>query len=212
MDRLWIIRYIELIFSRRNWRKRWREKNRHNSVETLNMFDMSLVEIGRYTYGKIKLVTGGNLSKLTIGSFCSLGTGATFMLNTEHRMNCLSTFPFCVKVLGEEINEAKTKGDIVVKDDVWIGENAIILSGVIIGQGAVVGAQSVVTKEVPPYAVVAGNPARIIKFRFSDDVVNKLLEFDYSKVTEEFLINHKEEIYKSINCVDDIKWIEDLGS
>jgi len=210
VNRLWIIRYIRLILSRRAWRKSWREKNSHNTVETCNSFDINLVDIGRYTYGKITVLAEGDLAKLTIGSFCSLGTGTTFMLNAEHNMECISTFPFKVKVFGDRVVEAETKGNIVLKDDVWIGENAMIMSGVTISQGAVVGAESVVTKDVPPYAIVAGNPARVIRYRFSDDVIEKLLKIDYSKLELDFIMSHKEEFYKPINSIEDIKWIYGL--
>jgi len=79
-------------------------------------------------------------------------------------------------------NEARTKGEIVVSDDVWIGHGATILSGVEIGQGAIVGARSVVTRDVPPYAIVCGNPARIAKYRFEGPVIEKLKMIDFSKI------------------------------
>jgi serine acetyltransferase len=107
--------------------------------------------------------------------------------------------------MGEEC-EATSKGDIIIKDDVWIGANAIILSGVTIGQGALIGAGAVVTKDVPPYAIVGGNPAKVIKYRFSEKVIKKLLEFDFSKLDQNKIKTNIEALYKNITDenVDDV--------
>ena len=96
-------------------------------------------------------------------------------------MKTLSSYPFD-NYYTNYSHVAPTKGPIIVGDDVWIGLNSIILSGVTIGQGAVIGARSVVAKDVPPYAVYAGN--KVVKYRFNDDIIQKLLKFDYSKLTE----------------------------
>ncbi|XZG71928.1 rhamnan synthesis F family protein [Chitinibacteraceae bacterium HSL-7] len=118
--------------------------------------------------------------QLSIGHFVSIAEDVRFVLGGEHDYDVLSTFPFRAKYLG--IEEAKTKGPIIVEDDVWIGYGSTILSGVTIGQGAVVAAGSVVTKNVPPYSVVGGNPAKVIKYRFEPEVIAKLLKFDYSRL------------------------------
>lgn len=81
--------------------------------------------------------------------------------------------------------ETQAKGNIIVNDDVWIGDSALILSGVEIGQGAVIAAGAVVTEDVPPYAVVGGVPAKVIKYRFRDDVIKELVKIDYAKVDRE---------------------------
>ena len=84
--------------------------------------------------------------------------------------------------------EAETKGKTIIEDDVWIGINSLILSGIKIGQGAVIAAGSVVTKDVPPYAIVGGNPAHILKYRFNNNIINKLLNIDFDKLEYEKII------------------------
>lgn len=123
-----------------------------------------------------------NHDRLTIGKFCSIACGARFLLNgANHAMRSLSTYPF--PIFYEEWEHGiwadqawDNKGDIVVGNDVWIGYEAVILSGVKIGDGAIVGARAVVTKDVPPYTIVGGVPAKPIRKRFPDDIIAKLLK------------------------------------
>lgn len=130
--------------------------------------------------------------KLSIGNFCSIGPNVTFLLAADHNLTLISTFPFKVKVLGEGMESGPQKGNIDVEDDVWIGLNATICAGVHIGQGAVIAAGAVVTDNVPPYAIVGGVPAKIIKYRFTKELIQELLQIDYSKVS-------KEDIEKNLN-------------
>ena len=90
------------------------------------------------------------------------------------------------------------KGDIILEDDVWIGHSAIIMSGVTLGQGSIVAAGAVVTKDVPPYAIVGGNPAKIIKYRFEREVIEKLLKFDFSKLSNEVVKDKLSVLYTHI--------------
>jgi tetrahydrodipicolinate N-succinyltransferase len=121
-----------------------------------------------------------------------------FFLDAGHPISNISTFPFHVDVLKDKKYEASSKGDIVVDDDVWIGYRAMILSGVHIGQGAVVAAGAVVTKDVPPYAIVGGVPAKVIKYRFSPEVIEKLMKLDYSKLTYDMVRERIDELYTSL--------------
>ena len=123
---------------------------------------MDEVSVGRYTYGGIRVINYNKKEYLKIGSFCSIAQEVTFILNADHRVDTLSTFPFKVKVLGENL-EGFSKGDIIVDDDVWIGYRATVMSGVHIGQGAVVAAGAVVTKDVPENTIVGGIPTKVIK-------------------------------------------------
>ena len=123
-----------------------------------------------------------NDDKLVIGKFCSIACGARFVFTSaNHAMRSLSTYPFPIffEEWGLAKKDVKTawdnKGDIVLGNDVWIGYEAVVMQGVHIGDGAIIGTRSVVTKDVPPYTIVGGAPAKTIKMRFNQDTVDKLL-------------------------------------
>ncbi|HFQ62386.1 MAG TPA: CatB-related O-acetyltransferase [Epsilonproteobacteria bacterium] len=129
-----------------------------------------------------------NVDKLIIGKYCSIGSGAVFMMagNQGHQMKWVSTFPFYFQanIFKNAKNTYKRSGDTIIGDDVWIGSEAMIMSGVNIGTGAVVAARSVVTKDVPPYNIVGGNPSHIIKQRFDDVTIAQLLKLKWWDWTE----------------------------
>lgn len=133
-----------------------------------------------------------NHDKLVIGKFCSIACGAKFIFTSaNHTLKSLSTYPF--PIFFEEwgldsanITEAwDKKGDIVIGNDVWIGYEAVILSGVTVGDGAIIGARAVVTKDVPPYTIVGGIPARCIRRRFDEETVTKLGELKWWEWSDE---------------------------
>lgn len=133
-----------------------------------------------------------NHDKLVIGKFCSIACGAKFIFTSaNHTLKSLSTYPF--PIFFEEwgldsanITEAwDKKGDIVIGNDVWIGYEAVILSGVTVGDGAIIGARAVVTKDVPPYTIVGGIPARCIRRRFDEETVTKLRELKWWEWSDE---------------------------
>lgn len=123
-----------------------------------------------------------NHDKLIIGKFCSIACGAKFLFNgANHTLKSLSTYPF--PIFYEELSHGiwadkswDNKGDIKIGNDVWIGYDAIIMAGVTIGDGAIIATRAVVTKDVPPYTIVGGVPAKIIRKRFSDEVIEELLK------------------------------------
>ncbi|MNJ59998.1 Virginiamycin A acetyltransferase [compost metagenome] len=123
-------------------------------------------------------------TKLIIGKFCSIAPETRFMMDGgNHRMDG-STFPFNLFGNGWEeftptLEELPIKGDTIIGNDVWIGRRATIMPGVRIGDGAIVGAEAVVTKDVEPYTIVGGNPAKEIRKRFSPDVIQELLEIKW---------------------------------
>lgn len=132
--------------------------------------------------------------RLMIGKFCAIATGVKFIMNgASHKMSGFSTYPFNIFGNGwervtPEPQELPFKGDTVIGNDVWLGYEAMIMPGVQIGDGAIVAAKSVVTSNVPPYTIVGGNPARLIRQRFSDEVVRELLaiawwSWDIEKIT-----------------------------
>lgn len=178
--------------------KKWRKLNRNNKTVPKNIFPIEKVSVGKNTYGTIEIQTYGvKDSKLEIGNFVSIAPGVKFLLDGNHEINTFTTYPFKVMFLKEKV-EAYTKGPIIVKDDVWIGTDALILSGVVIGQGAIIAAGSVVTKDIPPYSVVGGNPAKIIKYRYSKEIIEEMIKFDWSKI-ETFKIDEiKKELYSPL--------------
>lgn len=143
----------------------------------------STISVGAYTYGtrKLNVREWGEGASLSIGKFCSLAGGITVMLGGNHRTDWITTYPFG-RVFKQDLGRWRhpghpmTKGDVVIGNDVWIGQNAVIQSGVTIGTGAAVAAHSVVVKDVPDYCVVGGNPAQPIRQRFDDEIVALLLE------------------------------------
>ena len=135
------------------------------------------VSIGVSTYGVPKVYFQGT-KRLTIGSFCSISDRVVIFLGGEHRLDFVSTFPFNMffNRFRDLPGHPASRGDVVIGNDVWIGYGVLIVSGVTIGDGAVVGANAVVSKDVPPYAIVAGNPARVIRYRFPPPVIERLLK------------------------------------
>ena len=133
-----------------------------------------------------------NGDRLQIGKFCSIACGARFIFNSaNHTLSSLSTYPFPLFFEEWGLEKADVskawdnKGDIVVGNDVWIGYEAVIMAGVTVGDGAVIGARAVVTKDVPPYTIVGGVPAKPIRKRFSENVISSLLELRWWDWSEE---------------------------
>lgn len=122
--------------------------------------------------------------KLIIGKFCQIGSGVEFLMNgANHQMNAVSTFPFYT-LEGWNMNppspcDLPFKGDTVIGNDVWIGQNAVILPGVHIGDGAIIGANCVVGSDVEPYTIVVGNPLRVLRKRFDDELIGLMLEWKW---------------------------------
>lgn len=133
-----------------------------------------------------------NHDKLIIGKFCSIACGAKFLFNSaNHTLSSLSTYPFPLFFEAWDLEKRNVtdawddKGDIVVGNDVWIGYEAVILAGVTIGDGAIVGTRAVVTKDVPPYTIVGGIPAKPIRKRFSNETIHALLKMQWWNWPEE---------------------------
>jgi len=134
-------------------------------------------DIGRWTYGNPDVLKWDGQTRLKIGKFCSLAKGVRILVGGEHRVDWITTYPLD-RFLGDgsvPVVAPATKGDVIIGNDVWIGTNVTILSGVEIGDGAVIGAGSVVTRDIEAYAIAAGNPAKVIRKRFDDAVIQALL-------------------------------------
>ncbi len=147
-----------------------------------------LPNFGKGSTGRPRIVSDGQ-SLLTVGKYCSISHTAVFLLGLEHKPEWLTTYPFSLEYaeFHGQPYPIKSKGDIVVGNDVWIGYQAMILSGVHIGDGAVIGARTVVARDVPPYAVVVGNPARIIRYRFNPKVITELLTLKWWDKPDEWI-------------------------
>ncbi|NFF82238.1 CatB-related O-acetyltransferase [Clostridium botulinum] len=141
----------------------------------------SNLEIGDFTYGIPNILTWNEGTKVIIGKFCSIAGEVDIFLGGNHRNDWITTYPF--NVLCGRYNYIKghpsTKGNVIIGNDVWIGRRTTILSGVNIGNGVSIGANSVIAKDIPNYAIVAGNPAKIIRYKFDTETINKLLEISW---------------------------------
>jgi acetyltransferase-like isoleucine patch superfamily enzyme len=139
------------------------------------------VVFGTGTYGVPMIYAWDNKTKLVIGNYCSIAADVRIILGGEHRLDWISTFPFS-EFPGEYPNSTEiaghpsSKGPIEIGNDVWIGNGVTILSGLKIGDGAVIAAGSVVVGDIPPYAIAAGVPAKVVKFRFEPEVIARLLQ------------------------------------
>jgi acetyltransferase-like isoleucine patch superfamily enzyme len=141
------------------------------------------MSVGKHTYGKIN-VHWADTSKLTIGNFCSIAGNVNVYLGGNHNTDWVTTYPFGHR-LQDIFNNSNgyghptTKGDVIIGNDVWIGNNVTIMSGVTIGDGAVIAMNSHVVKNVEPYSIIGGNPAKLIKYRFTREQIEKLLEIKW---------------------------------
>lgn len=193
------------------FKRRWERQNAENGTYPMTIFDETRVSVGKYTYGELNVNTSGESGRLMIGSYCSIASEVVFLLSADHYIDHISTYPFKVKAIKTCEKEAISKGDIIVDDDVWIGQRATILSGVHIGQGAIVAAGAVVTKDVPPYAIVAGVPAKVIKYRFDPEMIEVLMKVDYNMLTEEMIAAHEDELYKPLTEEAQLTWLPKKG-
>lgn len=190
----------------RAFRKEWRRCNMHNKTYIKTPFNMELVHVGKETYGCIDVHLENKTNQLIIGNYCSIAEHVRFLVSADHQTNNISTFPFRVFYLGQAM-EGGSKGDIVIDDDVWIGYGATILSGVHIGQGAVIAAGAVVASDVPPYAIVGGVPAKIIKYRFEPEMIEELMKIDYSKLDESMIREHADDLYRKLENKEQLSWL-----
>lgn len=189
------------------FRRKWINANRHNYTIAENRFDTSRVTVGKKTYGTLDVRMYGHPDeRLTIGNFCSIGPETVFMLGGEHAYGSLSTYPFQT-MYQMAPHEALSRGPVIIEDDVWIGTRVTILSGVHIGQGAIIAAGSVVNKDVPAYAIVGGVPAKVLKYRFSPEIIQHLMKIDYSQLTEDMIRTHVSQLYEPLKDTEQLTWL-----
>lgn len=150
--------------------------------------------------------------KLIIGKFCAIGKGVEFIMNgANHRMGSVTTYPFNIFGHGWEkctptLEELPLKGDTVIGNDVWLGQNVTVLPGVHIGDGAVIGSDSVVARDIPPYTIAAGDPCRVIRSRFDRELTEYLLELKWWDWDAEKIFRNLEAL-----CSGDLARIRSVG-
>ena len=150
------------------------------------------ITVGAFTYGvgPSTVLLFKQDDRVTIGKYCSIARGVMFIASGEHYYGRVSNYPFRARCLGEDGNsETASKGAIEVGHDVWIGAHTLVLSGVKIGHGAVIGAGSVVSKDIPPFAIAAGVPARVLRFRFDEAEVQRLLSIKWWDWSHEHILS-----------------------
>ena len=180
------------------------------------------IEIGDYTYYSDNHDSPENFydhivhhyefygDKLIIGKFCAIAEGITFIMNgANHCMNGITTYPFSIFRNGWEkvtptLNELPFKGDTIIGNDVWIGQNVTIMPGVKVGDGAIIAANANVTKDVGPYSIVGGNPARLIKKRFSDEMIDLLLKLKWWEWNDKKIFDNLHKLV-SVNDIESLK-------
>ena len=177
--------------------QKWRQKNMHNHTSLGMICDIDCVKVGKETYGVLNVHNFAHKPSetvgLEIGHYCSIADDVHFLLAGEHELNKISTFPIKRFMPGVQLlADNNSKGKIIVEDDVWIGYGATILSGVTIGKGAVIAAGSVVTKDIPAYAIAGGIPAKTLRYRFNQDLVDLVNKLDYSKLDYSFISDYEQ--------------------
>lgn len=178
---------------------RFRLTNKHNGVSVKRTSNIDAIQVGVGSYGELNVLSFKNQNeKLIIGNYVSIASNVTFILGGNHQRSAFSNYPIAsmfTQLCPER--DAQTKGEIIVEDEVWIGANVIILSGITIGKGAIVAAGSVVTKDVKPFSIVGGNPARFIRYRIPENLIEErkrvdLIDIDRMDVTKNIDLFYQE--------------------
>lgn len=161
--------------------------------------------VGRHTYGvsarTIFLAPSANPPSVSIGHFCSFAPGVVILANADHPKNLPSTYPFRTMLFrkGEALPysnfDAVSRGGVTIGHDVWVGQDALILSGVTVGTGAIIGAGAVVTRDVPPYGIAVGTPAKVVALRFAPATIERLLASEWWNLSDEELQSLDAQLY-----------------
>jgi virginiamycin A acetyltransferase len=208
-----VLRSIVRNYTKLQFDRKWRKLNPHNiTVAGERMFPLRVVSVGKDTYGMLNIYSyfADSSPRLEIGNYVSIASGVSFMLDINHQIQTFTTFPLQTRLFKPSPKDAVSKGPLIIEDEVWLGANSMILSGLTIGKGAIVAAGAIVTRDVPPYAIVGGNPARIIRYRFSEEVIKELLPIKLIDLQEEWLRENIELLYRKIETVDDVLKIKKL--
>jgi len=178
----------------------WRANNQHNKTIYIGSDALKNVKVGNFSYGRLNVLSWRvDGEHLDIGNYVSIADNVTFILGGNHNINGFTTFP--MRSHKNNIihpDDARTKGPIVIEDDVWIGFGAIILSGVKIGKGSIIAAGTVVTKSFPPYSIIGGNPAKLIRKRLKDEQIKSCSNISFDTLNLNAIINDDIDVFYNV--------------
>lgn len=204
-----IIRQLE----KNKFDKEWRKRNAHNDTMIGDRtFPINNVSVGKATYGMLQVQSlfEQDGERLEIGNYVSIAPGVQFLLGVNHQLNTFTTFPLYSRLVNRSPVDAINKGPLIVEDEVWIGTDAILFSGIRVGKGAIISAGAIVTKDVPPYAIVGGIPAKIIKYRFAQDIIEELMKLHLKDMSTQWIKENINSLYQEIKSVEDVLRIKKL--
>jgi len=217
---MFIINAVKNLIASRNIKRQfklftaqWQHLNQHNGTIPINIFPIHRVKVGFYSYGELQLLAyneNNTKDTLDIGSYVSISTNVKFFLDEQHQTETFSTFPLKSIFFGVQSEcDGLSKGSIIIEDEVWIGNSVMILSGVKIGKGAIIAAGSVVVNDIPPYSVAGGVPAKVIKYRFEQTIIDRLLPLKLIEISKTDIIDNIGLFYTKIDS-QSLSKIEEL--
>ena len=205
-----MISIFKSIKARYQWRQeysefinKWNTQNAHNSVVPTKNFNTKRVTIGSYSYGALDLYAYNeqNITDvLQIGNFVSISSNVKLFLDEQHQSKTFTTFPLKSIFFGmKSPDDALSKGSTIIGDEVWIGADTNIMSGVQIGKGTIIATGSVVVSNLPPYCIAGGVPAKVIKFRFSKEIINELVQINLIDIPKPIIEKNIDLFYEEMN-------------
>lgn len=203
-----VVRELIRMLEKNNFQKNWKLLNAHNYTSVGDKtFPIENVNVGHHSYGVLNIYSLyiQSSEKLNIGNYVSIAPNVQFLLGADHQTATITTYPLYSRFIEYNKIDALSKGEITIEDEVWLGTNTIIISGVRIGKGAIIASGSIVTKDVPPYSIFGGNPAKLIKMRFPEDIIEEFLNFKLMDIPEEKIKENIDLFYRKINTLEDIK-------